>query len=67
MKVFPSSPPNPDGSNGDSGLLLLLFPEGGLLLLFPKVLNPPNGFVPIIPKCGKYPLLVFMLLIALFC
>ncbi len=58
-------PPNPGGSN-DGSLLLLLFPKGGLLLSLSKDPNPPNGFILIVPKCRKYPPLVFSVPVALF-
>src|SRR6266540_2182731 len=72
LKPPPSPLPNPggdssDNGDGDSGLLLLLLPGGGLLLLFPKAPNPPIGFAPTVPKCGKYPPPVFTLLVVLFC
>src|SRR6266540_5394231 len=63
LKPPSNPPPNPgdgNGSNGDSGGSGLL-----LLLLFSKALNPLIGFVPTIPKCRKYPLPVFTLLVAL--
>src|SRR6266542_3447228 len=68
LKPPPSPPPNPgSGSSGDGGgLLLLLFPGDRLLLLFPKVPNPPIRFAPIVPKCEKCPPSVFILLVALF-
>src|SRR6266540_6829369 len=68
LKPSPKPLPNPNGGNGDGsgGLLLLLFPESGLLL-FPKAPNPPNRFTPTIPKCEKCLPLVFTLLVALFC
>src|SRR6266542_1306509 len=69
LKPPPNPPPNPGGGNGGNGggLLLLLFPGGGLLLLLPKAPNPPIGFAPIVPKCGKCPPPVFTLLVALLC
>jgi len=61
-------PSNFDGGNDDNRLLLLLFPKGGLLLLFPqKVLNPPNEFVSIVLKYEKCSPPVFPILVALFC
>src|SRR6266542_5812069 len=62
LKPPPNPPPNPGGSNGGGGLLLLFPPGGGLVLLFPKAPNPPIGFAPTVPKCGKYPPPVFTLL-----
>jgi len=63
--------PNPSLNPGDSTggrLLLLLFPKDRLLLLFPsKASNPPNRFTPMIPKYKKYSLLVFLMLVILFC
>ncbi len=55
-------------SGNDSRLLLLLFPEGGLLLLFlSKALNSPNRLYPIVSKCRKYPFPILPALVALFC
>src|SRR6266498_3468072 len=69
LKPPPNPPPNPGGDNGgDSGrLLLLLFPENVLLLLFPKASNLSTGFAPIVPKCEKCSPPMFILLVALFC
>src|SRR6266540_7222526 len=71
LKPPPNPPPNPGGGNGGNGgggrLLLLFPPGGGLVLLFPKAPNPPIGFTPTVPKCGKYPPPVFTLLVALLC
>src|SRR6266542_1573337 len=70
LKPPPNPPPNPgsgNGGNGGGGLLLLFPPRGGLVLLFPKAPNPPIGFAPTVPKCGKYPPPVFTLLVTLLC
>src|SRR6266542_5441642 len=60
LKPPPNPPPNPGGGNGGGN-------GGLLLLLFPKAPNPPIGFAPIVPKCGKNPPPVFTLLVALLC
>jgi len=57
-------PPNPDGGNSGGGLLL--FSRGGLLLPFLKVPNLLNGFTPTVPKCEKYPSLIFTLLVVFY-
>ncbi len=46
LKPPPNPPSNPSSSNGSGKLLLLLFPEGGLLL-FSKALNSLNRFASI--------------------
>ena len=56
---------NPDDSNGNDGLLLLLFPKGRLLL-FPKAPNPSNRFASIMLKYKKCPPPMFPMLVALF-
>src|SRR6266540_906477 len=63
LKPPPNPPPNPGGGRGGNG-----GSDGGrlLLLLFSKASNSPIGFDPTVPKCGKYPPLVFTLLVALF-
>jgi len=69
LKSLSNSPSNPSSNPNDGNrLLLLLFPEGRLLLLLfsPKSSNPSNGFASIMPKCGKYSPSVFLML-AVFC
>ncbi len=59
--------PSDDNGSSDGGrLLLLLFSEGRLLLLFPKAPNFSIEFASMILKCKKCFPLVFTLLIALF-
>ncbi len=57
---------NSDSNNDSDRLLLLLFPKSGLLFPPPKIPNPSNRFVPIVPKCKKYSPLVLLVPVILF-